>query len=209
MAGRKNIKPAFDATVAQTAVPIHVVYRALASLRPDERNSRKHGAKQIAAIEASLLRYGWTQPILVAGDQIVAGHARHQAAANLLRQGRLIARHADASIAPTIDLSALSASERRAYVIADNRLAEGASWDNDMLRVELSELQVGGFDLSLTGFSVPEIGVLLGVTGEAEGAKLGPGMQYQVVVECEGEAHQAEVLGEMRVRGLKARPLIL
>lgn len=208
MPAKKNTARAFEASDA-VAPGMSVVYRALAALRPDPRNSRQHSAKQIAKIEASLLRFGWTTPVLIAGDAIIAGHARHFAASNLHRQGRIIPRNADASMAPTIDLSALSAAERRAYLIADNRLAEDAGWDNDILRLELSELRDGGFDLSLTGFSMPEIGTILGLTGGAEAPRLTAGMQYQLVVECDDERHQAALLGELRGQGLKVRPLIL
>jgi ParB-like chromosome segregation protein Spo0J len=184
-------------------------YRLLASIAPYARNSRTHTAKQIGKIEASLARYGWTTPLLIASDSLIAGHARHIAATNLAQRGIAIPRNVDPRMAPTIDLSALSPAERRAYVIADNKLASDAGWDNEMLRLELSDLKGDGFDLSLTGFSGPEIGVLLGVAGAAEGPALAPGMRYQVVVECLDEAHQALLLGDLAARGLKVRPLIV
>jgi ParB-like chromosome segregation protein Spo0J len=191
------------------AVGMRIVYRTLESLRPYARNSRTHGAKQIAKLEASLARFGWTNPLLIAGDELLAGHARLEAALNIARRGGKIARHDDVRIAPTIDLSALTPAERRAYVIADNRLATEAGWDNELVRIELSELKTDGFDLSLTGFSTIEIGTLLGKAEPAQAPVLAEGMRYQVVVDCADEHHQATILEEMRSRGLKAQPLIL
>jgi ParB-like chromosome segregation protein Spo0J len=185
-----------------------VRYVSIETIRPYERNSRTHTAKQIARLEASLARFGWTNPLLVADGDLLAGHARLTAATNIRDRGGVIARHADSRVVPTIDLSRLSASERRAYVIADNKLAEDAGWDNEMLRLELEGLKGDGFDLSLTGFTGAEVGTLLGEAGAAEGPQIS-GMRYQVVIECSDERHQAEILGDCGVRGLKARPLIL
>lgn len=188
---------------------LSIRYMKIADLLPYRRNSRTHTASQIKLIEASLGKYGWTNPILIAGQGVLAGHARLAAATNMRDSGRSIARHADGSMVPTIDLSALSAPERRAYIIADNKLAEGSGWDNALLRLELSELKGDGFDLSFTGFSSPQLTTLLGITGAREEQKLPSGMQYQIIIECEGESHQARLLSDLAAQGLKARPLIL
>lgn len=206
MARVKSQPPILEAAAAAGSLVVR--YRAIETIKPYDRNSRTHTSKQIAKLEASLARFGWTNPLLVAGDDLLAGHARLTAATNLRDKGASIARHADPRMVPTIDLSGLSPAERRAYVIADNKLAEDAGWDNDLLRLELEDLKGDGFDLSLTGFTGAEVATLLGVAGDAEGPKLS-GMTYQVVIECNGEAHQAEILGDCGLRGLKARPLIL
>lgn len=143
------------------AAALSIRYRALASLRPYANNARTHSPSQIAQLKASLARFGWTNPILTAGDTIIAGHARHQAACEMARDRQPIARHADALSAPTADLSALSAAERRAYIIADNKLAEAAGWDAGLLKIEFAALQSEHFDLSLTGFDLSAIAEML------------------------------------------------
>lgn len=201
-----------DASAAAALAPVRgleIVYRPLADLVPYVNNARTHTAGQIAKLAASLARFGWTTPILIAGRDVLAGHARLAAALSMQRSGRPVARHSDPLLAPTIDLSGLSPAERKAYIIADNKLAQDAGWDNKLLRIDIESLRLGGFDLSLTGFGPLEIKTLLGVAGPAEGPRLSDGMRYQVVVECDGEAHQARVLTDLAASGLKVRPLIL
>ena len=185
------------------------MYRRLADLLPAARNARTHTPRQVRKIEASLVRFGWTTPILVAEGSILAGHARHQAACNLASRGVSIARNVDPQTAPTLDLSALSGPERLAYMIADNRLAEEAGWDNDLLRLDFSDLKLADFDLSLTVFTLPQVSNLFGVAGASEAARLSASLQYELVIACADEAHQAALLGELQARGLKVRPLIL
>jgi hypothetical protein len=197
---------------AEASVPVgqlSIRYRAIDSLRPYAHNSRTHSAKQIGKLELSLAKFGWTNPLLLAGDDVLAGHARLQAATNIRDKAGLIARHADLRIVPTIDLSHLSPAERRAYIIADNRLALDAGWDNELLRIELGDLQTEGFDLSLTGFSAVELGTYFGKADDPEGPRLADRLQYQVVIECTDEADQAAILEELQGRSIKCRPLIL
>jgi ParB-like chromosome segregation protein Spo0J len=120
-------------------------------LIPYARNARTHSPAQVAQIAASIREFGFTNPILVDGDRgVIAGHGRLLAA----RQLGLVE-------VPTIELSHLSPAQRRAYVLADNRLALSAGWDEDMLRLELGELQTDGFDLALTGFGEDELAKFL------------------------------------------------
>ena len=110
-------------------------------------NSRTHSDEQIAQIAASIKEFGWTNPILVDGaNGIIAGHGRLMAARKL-----------GYTEVPTIELKDLTETQRKAYIIADNRLALNAGWDNEMLRLELAEIGDLGFDLELTGFSAEEI----------------------------------------------------
>lgn len=108
------------------------------------RNSRRHSPEQVAAIAASIREFGWTNPVLVDGaGGIICGHGRVLAAQSLgIKQ------------APCIDLSHLTEVQKRAYIIADNQLPmhAGASWDMELLRLEVSELKLEGFDVSLLGF---------------------------------------------------------
>ena len=120
-------------------------------LIPYARNSRTHSEEQVAQIAASIAEFGFVNPILVGADgTIVAGHARLAAARKL--------KLADV---PVIVLDHLSATQRRALVLADNRLAMSAGWDEEMLRVELESLKEDAFDLNLIGFSDEELRDLL------------------------------------------------
>jgi len=120
-------------------------------LRPYERNPRTHSPDQITKIAASLLEFGWTNPILVDSDAgIIAGHGR-----------LLAARELEMTTVPVIELSHLTEAQKRAYVIADNRLALDAGWDEDLLAEELKALEDLDFNLELTGFDLDELGDLL------------------------------------------------
>jgi len=120
-------------------------------LIPYARNARTHSPEQVAQIAASIAEFGWTNPILVGADGVViAGHAR-----------LLAARKLGMSDVPVIVLNHLSDSQRRALVIADNRLALNAGWDEEMLRVELEALREDEFNLDLLGFGVEEMDALL------------------------------------------------
>lgn len=121
------------------------------SLVPYARNSRTHSAAQITAVAASITEFGFTNPVLIDADGgIIAGHGRVMAAKQLGR----------ASV-PCLRLAHLTPDQRRAYVIADNKLAELAGWDDELLALEMRELQSHGYALELTGFLDDEIADLL------------------------------------------------
>jgi DNA modification methylase len=123
----------------------------VADLVPYARNARTHSDAQVAQIAASIREFGFTNPILIDAERgVIAGHGRLMAARVL---GLLEV--------PVIELAHLTLAQRRAYVLADNRLALSAGWDEDLLRIELGELRDEGFDLGLTGFDADEIGRLL------------------------------------------------
>jgi ParB-like chromosome segregation protein Spo0J len=145
-----------------------VIMQPLRDLVPYAKNARTHSPEQIKKVRASLHRFGWTNPILVADRSILAGHARHRAAIAMAEEDEDIPRNPDPWQAPTIDLSHLPWPERRAYIIADNRIAEDAGWDRDLLRSEMGDLMAIGLDLSLTGFAPPEISEILVPPGEPE-----------------------------------------
>jgi len=127
-----------------------VNYRPVGTLVPDARNARTHPKRQLDQIASSIRQFGFTNPILIDPDgRIIAGH------------GRLLAAKAlGLSEVPTIALEGLSEGQKRALRIADNKIALGAGWDIDLLRVELSELSID-LDLSITGFSTGELDVML------------------------------------------------
>lgn len=132
-------------------------YRAADELIRCARNARQHSAEQIEQIKASLREFGWTNPALVAGDDVLAGHGRLEAATQMWAAGECIANCPIPGQVPTVDLSNLSPAERRAYIIADNRLAESATWDTALLGQELAELADLGFDIDLLGFDTDEL----------------------------------------------------
>ena len=124
---------------------------ALKSLKPYGRNARTHSATQVKQIAGSIERFGFTNPILVSDDlQIIAGHGRLAAAKQL-----------GMKVVPVVRLSHLGPEERRALVIADNKLALNAGWDQEMLAAELQSLIDAGFDMDVTGFSIAEIDIAL------------------------------------------------
>lgn len=133
-------------------LPTKVERWPIGRLREYERNSRVHSGAQVDAIAASILEFGFTNPLLVEpGGEVIAGHGRLAAALKLGMEE-----------VPVLVLEHLSAAQRRAYVIADNKLAEGSSWNLELLAAELDALQVEGFDLDLLGFDEDELGELLG-----------------------------------------------
>jgi ParB-like chromosome segregation protein Spo0J len=191
-----------------------VKYLPLDKLVPYANNARRHSASQIRKVRASLAQFGWTNPILHADGQLIAGHARLEAALGMRRDREPIAHHANSNVAPAIDLSHIPTELRRAYILADNRIAEDSEWDRDMLRSELTDLLATPLPLEITGFDLDQIrdAMFPEVTKRDEAAsqrKLDAGLSYQIVVECTDENHQAELLEELRERDLKCRPVIL
>jgi len=132
---------------------------AIARLRPSPNNARTHSKTQIRQIAGSIAKFGFTNPVLVGDDgEIIAGHCRVEAAKLL-----------GLPSVPALRLSHLGAAERRAYVLADNKLALNAGWDRAALAVELQALVELEFDVEVTGFAVADIGLVFG--GTPEGGK--------------------------------------
>ncbi len=128
---------------------------AIAALIPYVRNSRTHSDVQVAQIAASIREFGFTNPVLLdEANGIIAGHGRVLAARKLGMQD-----------VPAIRLAHLTEAQKRAYVIADNKLALNAGWDEELLRLELKDLQDLNFDVALTGFSTEELDALMAPPG--------------------------------------------
>jgi len=180
-----------------TDFPAYKIYN-IESLIPYARNARTHSDEQIGKIAASIKEFGFINPIVVDGDNgIVAGHGRVMAAKRLGMKEL-----------PVIEAAHLSDAQRRAYVIADNRLAEdaaGAGWDQELLAVELQELDESGFSVELVGFDLHESEQSV----DSSEDNVDFSLRYQVVVECDDEAHQGRMLDRLEKEGLKCRPLIL
>ena len=120
----------------------------VSKLIPYARNSRTHSEEQVIQIAGSIQEFGFTNPVLIGTDNdIIAGHGRVMAAKKL-----------GISKVPCIRLGHLSDAQKKAYIIADNKLALNAGWDEELLGIELSDLREMDFDLSLTGFNEEELG---------------------------------------------------
>jgi DNA modification methylase len=141
-----------------------VVYQPIAALQPYARNARIHSKHQIRQIADSIATFGFTNPILTdENSTIVAGHGRVEAA-KLIGMAKV----------PTVCLENLTEDQIRAYVIADNRLAEKAGWDNSILAIELQHLMTldcADFDVTITGFEVPEIDMIIEEAKESSAAE--------------------------------------
>lgn len=131
-----------------------VVYRNIPELKPYKNNARTHSKKQVKQIAASIAQFGFVNPVLLdEEDYIIAGHGRVEAA-------RLL----DMPQVPAIKIAHLTPGQIKAYRLADNKLAELAGWDDDILKIEFQHLQefADVLDLTVTGFEVAEIDILLG-----------------------------------------------
>ena len=140
-------------------VTLAVRYRDPRKLKPRPNNPRTHTSRQVKQIAASITEFGFINPVLIdASDGIVAGHARVEAAVSV-----------GMTDVPTVRVDHLSPARIRAYVIADNRLAEKAGWNRELLTLELQELSVEpNFDVTLTGFDTAEIDTLIGEASDGE-----------------------------------------
>ena len=133
--------------------------RLVTSLIPYINNSRKHSDEQVAQIAASIKEFGWTNPILIDGDNgLIAGHGR-----------LLAARKLGMDKVPVIELAHLSEIQKKALIIADNKLALNSDWDNELLTIELKDLIDQDFDVTLLGFDSTEIDALINVIDGTDG----------------------------------------
>ena len=139
--------------------PIAVEYRKVEALIPYARNAKQHTDAQVAQIAASIREFGWGAPILVDGkNNVIAGHGR-----------LLAARKLGMDEVPVVPMSHLTDTQRRALILADNKIGENASWDDELLGLELTELRELGFNLDLTGFSPEEWDALINGDEAKEG----------------------------------------
>lgn len=166
-------------------------------LVPYARNSRIHSDEQIDKIAASIREFGFLNPIIIDGQNgIVAGHGRIMAAKKL-----------GIKTVPAIEAGHLTDAQRRAYIIADNRLALDAGWDEEMLRIEFAELVDVGFSLDLTGFSPDEVADILHDGDTSKTVSQGDEFPevFAVVVECRSEADQELLFNRLDSEGYRCR----
>ena len=179
------------------AVPIN-------GLVPYARNSRTHSDAQVAQIAASIKEFGFTNPVLIDADGgIIAGHGRV-----------LAARVLKLDSVPCIRLSHLTETQKRAYVIADNKLALNAGWDAEALRLELSDLNQSDFDMGLLGFDAKELSAALGMDADLDGSAppVDTGIDYAekfaILVECQDEADQQAIFERLDTMGFTCKVLV-
>lgn len=146
-------------------IPPKITLMSIDNLQPYALNSRTHSPAQVEQIAASLLKFGWTNPVLADANGIVAGHGRVMGAAEVYRVGKQITFPDGTPIpigqVPVLDVSGWDDARRRAYIIADNKLALNAGWDEDVLKVEIKALDALEFDLDVIGFNDDELAALL------------------------------------------------
>lgn len=150
--------------MAKKANPPQIVMVPVEDLIPYVNNARLHSEQDVTNLAASIKEFGWTNPVLIDGENgLIAGHCRVLAAKKLKLKE-----------IPAIELAHLSEAQKKAYILADNKLALNGTWDNDLLRVELEGLRADGFDLALTGFHADEL-VALSTLGDLEAEPQEPG----------------------------------
>ena len=175
---------------------LSVEYKATGELIPYVNNSRTHSEAQIQQVAASIKEFGFTNPILIdEKGSIIAGHGR-LAAAQILQMEEV----------PTITLSGLSDAQRKAYVIADNKLALNAGWDFDLLKLEILDLD-GEIDLSILGFDENELALIIDQLEAVEPELKEEDYKevFNVIVSCADESHQERVYNELLEKGYECQ----
>jgi len=165
-------------------------------LIPYVNNSRTHSDEQVTQVASSIKEFGFTNPILIDGEGgIIAGHGRLMAAKKL-----------GLNKVPCIRLDYLTEAQRKAYVIADNKLALNGGWDNDLLKIELTELDSLDFDLNLIGFDLSELANIFDpVTEEIELKEQTYSETFNIIIECDDEQNQESIYNELQEKGYKCQ----
>ena len=176
---------------------LKIDYLSASDLVPYENNSRTHSKEQVEQIKRSMTEFGFTNPILIdENNGIIAGHGRLQAAQEL-----------GIKLVPTILLEGLTEAQRKAYVIADNKLALNAGWDLDVLKLEIELLGSMDFDLDILGFDEQELSGLFDPLQEdnPELKEESYSQVFNIIVNCENEAHQERVYNELIEKGYECQ----
>ena len=166
----------------------------VAKLIPYANNSRTHDDAQVAQLAASIKEFGFRNPILVDGVGIIAGHGR-----------LLAARKLGLEKVPTIDCSDMTETQKKAYIIADNKLALNSGWDSELLKLEITDLQNTDFDLTKLGFSEIELANLFDELKDVQIDDLDYQAAFSIVVDCKDEQEQEKIFNELDQKGYKCR----
>ena len=178
---------------------VKIEFVEVADLIPDARNSRTHSEAQIAAIAGSIAEFRWTSPILINGkNKILSGHARV-----------LAARKLGIEKAPCVRLTHLTEAQERAYVIADNRLAEfGSGWDVEILKIEVDELKRLDFDFKKIGWDEPELEIILNPKDKINSSpEVKIKTQWLIIIECKDESEQIKILEKCLAEGWNCKAM--
>lgn len=175
---------------------VNVATLAVSNLKPSERNARTHGPEQVEQVKRSIEEFGFTNPVVIDSGTVVAGHCRRLAALAIYAEGGRIylppgrargGAQLPPGTVPTLDCSGWSEAQRRAYLIADNKLSDNSTWDSMTLAAEVAALEALAFDTELLGFDPKDIVALNNIFSESEKAafapKLNPTSQPSDVVE--------------------------
>ena len=185
------------------AQDLSIEYKRVDDLIPYVNNSRTHSDEQVTQVAASIKEFGFTNPILIdENNGIIAGHGRLMAAKKLKLEQ-----------VPTITLQGLTEAQRKAYVIADNKLALNADWDFDLLQNEILSLQELDFKIDLLGFEVGELNDILGFDDIAEDEEDEEPQdyednykeQYGVIIMCKNAEEQEKVFNKMQQNGYEVK----
>lgn len=164
-------------------------------LIPYANNARTHSDEQVAQIAASIREFGFNNPVLIAEDDtIIAGHGRVMAARKL-----------NLSEVPCLRLSHLTETQRKAYILADNKLALNAAWDIDLLKLEIQDLMTEKFAVELTGFDLQELAKILDNQEDLELNEEKYSEVFNVIVECSDENEQEKIFNRLDSEGYKCR----
>jgi len=172
-----------------------IEYLKLDKLTGYAANSRTHSDEQIDQIAASITEFGFTNPILIDENSIIiAGHGRLEAAKRL-----------DLDEAPCLRLSHLTEAQKKAYIIADNKLALNAGWDDDLLKQEISALEDLDFDIALLGFDSVELAKMFDEIEEPEIKEEKYNEVFNIIIDCKDEEEQERVFNRLDAEGYKCR----
>ena len=175
---------------------LSIKYKSTRELIPYVNNSRTHSEQQVQQVAASIKEFGFTNPILIdEQDGIIAGHGRLQAA-QMLGLDKV----------PTITLEGLTEAQRKAYVIADNKLALNSGWDFELLKVELENI-VNEIDISVLGFDDQELANIIDGLNEEPPELKEESYEsvFNIVVKCNDETHQERVYNELQSKGYECQ----
>ena len=176
---------------------LKIEYKDINSLIPYINNTRTHSKEQIEQVKSSIKEFGMCTPIGIHNNTIVYGHARIQSMKEL-----------GYTEVPTLDLSHLTDAQKKAYIIADNKLALNAGWDEELLKVEIEALQEMDFDIDLLGFSMNEFDEILNIeqlNDEKELTEQSYEEKTEIIIECESELQQEELFYNLTNEGYKCR----
>ena len=179
---------------------MEIINKTVIDLIPYVNNARTHSPEQVTQIAASIKEFGFCNPVLIDGNNgIIAGHGRVMAAQKLGMES-----------VPTIELSHLTDTQRKAYILADNRLAELSGWDDELLRLELGELQGLDFNLELIGFG--DFDFSIDDDSEETSDTIDEGIEYKekfsVLIECQNENDQQEIYSKLIEQGYTCKVLV-